>query len=158
MKIEKNKVVLLDFELTDGDGIVLENTDTSGELPYIHGLGNLLPVLEKSLEGKEVGQDIEVTVSKEDGYGEYDEENVFYISKDNFDQFDDIYEGLEFNAQTDDGPLLCTIKSIEDDQVLIDANHPYAGKTLNFKFRVLSIRDATEEELEHGHVHMDIPF
>lgn len=158
MKIEKNKVVLLDFELKDGDGVVLENSETSGELPYIHGMGNLLPILEKSLEGKKIGENIEVTVMPMDGYGEYDDENVFFISKDNFDDFDDIYEGLEFHADTDDGPILCTIKSIEDEQVLIDTNHPYAGKTLNFKFTVLNIRDATEEELEHGHVHMNVPF
>ena len=156
MKIEKNKVVLLDFELRDSDGILLENSETDGNLPYIHGIGNFLPVLEDALEGKKIGDELEINVSPENGYGEYDQEHVFYISKDNFDDFDTVSVGMEFHLETDDGPLLCTVKEIEDNKVLIDANHPYAGKKLKFKLKILNIRDATKEELEHGHVHMDV--
>ncbi len=153
MKIEESKVVLLDFILTDEDGNVLEDTKEVGPFAYIQGYGDFIPKIEEILEGKSEGFEAKIEVSPEEGYGEYDEELISEMTREDFAEFEDIYEGLDFQAETDEGMMEFVIKSIEDDVVLVDGNHPFAGKNLTFNLKVTDIRDASEEELEHGHVH-----
>ncbi|WP_319371866.1 peptidylprolyl isomerase [uncultured Ilyobacter sp.] len=153
MKIEESKVVVLDFILTDEDGNILEDTKEVGPFAYIQGFGDFIPKIEEILEGKTEGFQSKIIVSPEEGYGEYDEELISEMSKEDFSEFDDIYEGLDFQAETDEGLMEFVIKSIEDDVVLVDGNHPFAGKNLTFDLKVTEVRDASEEELEHGHVH-----
>ncbi|WP_320047515.1 peptidylprolyl isomerase [uncultured Ilyobacter sp.] len=153
MKIEESKVVVLDFILTDEDENILEDTKEVGPFAYIQGIGDFIPKIEEILEGKTEGFQSKIIVSPEEGYGEYDEELISEMSKEDFSEFEDIYEGLDFQAETDEGLMEFVIKSIEDDVVLVDGNHPFAGKNLTFDLKVTEVRDASEEELEHGHVH-----
>lgn len=153
MKIEESKVVVLDFILSDEDGNILEDTKEVGPFAYIQGIGDFIPKIEEILEGKTEGFQSKIIVSPEEGYGQYDEELISEMLKDDFSEFDDIYEGLDFQAETDEGLMEFVIKSIEDDVVLVDGNHPFAGKNLTFDLKVTEVRDASEEELEHGHVH-----
>lgn len=155
MRIGKEKVVRLDYIVYDADTEeVLENTDELGPFFYIHGLGQFVPAVEEALDGREKGFHTSVFLSIEDGYGEYDKDNIIEFSRDEFNEFDDIYEGMDFVADMDDGTeQLFVITEINDDKVIADGNHPFAGKNLKFDVTVAEVREATAEELEHGHVH-----
>lgn len=155
MKISKDKVVTLEFKVYDNaNNELLEDTNDVGPFFYIHGEGQFVPKVEEILEGKEKGFSTTIMISPEEGYGEYDEELIEEMSKEDFVEFDDIYEGMEFIADMDDGTeQQYVITSIEDDVVVADGNHPFAGKDLRFEVQVADVREATTEELEHGHVH-----
>ncbi len=155
MKISKDKVVTLEFKVYDNaNNELLENTNDVGPFFYIHGEGQFVPKVEEILEGKEKGFSTTVMISPEEGYGEYDEELIEEMSKEDFVEFDDVYEGMEFIADMDDGTeQQYVITSIEDDVIVADGNHPFAGKDLRFEVQVADVREATAEELEHGHVH-----
>ena len=155
MKIEEGKVIFLNFVLTDQDGEVIEDTKEVGDFAYIHGMGDFIPKVEELLEGKTKGYETKFTLSPEEGYGEYSEELLYEMPKSNFEGFEDIYEGLDFQAETDEGVIPLTIIEINDDVIIADGNHPFAGKTITFDLKVADVREATEEELEHGHVHID---
>ncbi len=151
-KVEKNKVVKIKYELYDTQtGEKLEES----EYAYIHGTGAMLPGLEKALEGLKVGDEKEVELEAKEAYGEYKEELVDRVPLEAFGgqtpQKDTVYY-----AQTPEGEVLpFTVKDIQGNEVVIDFNHPLAGKNLKFKVKVVEVRDATPEELEHGHVHED---
>ncbi len=155
MKVFKDKVVTLEFKVYDNDdNELLEDTEEVGPLMYIQGNGQFVPVVEEALEGKEKGFETTIIITPENGYGEYDADLVEEMSRKAFDEFEDIYEGMEFMADLEDGseaPYVIT--SIEDDVVIADGNHPFAGKNLRFEVKVADVRDASAEELEHGHVH-----
>jgi FKBP-type peptidyl-prolyl cis-trans isomerase SlyD len=153
MVIEKNKVVIIDYKLTDSVGEVIDSSEDSEPLAYLHGNGNLIPGLEKELEGRKVGDKITCTVPPADAYGEYDDSLVFTIKKTNFAEPEKIEEGMQFEAQGEEGERVVTVVAIKDDDVTVDANHPLAGEDLHFDVSVVEVRDATEEELQHGHVH-----
>lgn len=155
MKILKDKVVTLEFKVYDNaNNELLEDTNDVGPFFYIHGEGQFVPKVEEILEGKEKGFSTTIMISPEEGYGEYDEDLIEEMSKEDFVEFDDIYEGMEFIADMDDGTeQQYVITSIEDDVVVADGNHPFAGKDLRFEVQVADVREATAEELEHGHVH-----
>lgn len=156
MRVEENKVVTLEFTVYDNDtNEVLESTSDLGPFFYIHGIGAFIPKIEESLEGKDKGYSTTLTLSPEEGYGDYDADLVDEMDKADFEEeFDDIYEGMEFIADMDDGSELnYVVKEIEDDKVIVDGNHPFAGKNLRFEVTVADVREASEEELEHGHVH-----
>lgn len=155
MKISENKVVTLEFKVYDKEtNELLEDTQEVGPFCYIHGNGQFVPKIEETLEGKEKGFSTTIFLSTEEGYGEYDEDLVEEMDKKEFVEFDDIYEGMEFEAELEDGSeVLFVITSIEDDKVIADGNHPFAGKNLKFDVEVTGVREATEKELEHGHVH-----
>ena len=143
MTVNKDKVITIDYELKSADGEILDSSDENGALSYIHGAGYLVPGIERALD----------VVSPVDGYGEYDENLVFEVTKDDFEKGVEIYEGLEFQAEIGEEVRLCTVVAIENDAITIDANHPLSGEELHVRAKVLEIRDATPEELEHGHVH-----
>ncbi|MBC2856714.1 MAG: peptidylprolyl isomerase [Cetobacterium sp.] len=155
MKIEEGKVVTLEFKVYDAKtNELLEDTTEVGPFFYIQGFGNFVPKVEEALEGKEKGFHTTLDLSVEEGYGEYDEDLIVEMDRSEFTEFDDIYEGLDFIADMDDDTEQSfVITKIEDDVITADGNHPFAGKDLRFEVTVSDVRDASEEELEHGHAH-----
>jgi FKBP-type peptidyl-prolyl cis-trans isomerase SlyD len=151
MKISQDKVVSIDYILKV-EGQIEDRSEPGDPLMYLHGRDNIISGLEKALEGHEVGDLINVTVTPEDGYGERDDENVQVLPRADFD--DDIEVGASYFAQSDDGSVNpFTVVSVSGDDVTVDFNPPLAGKILNFEATVLEVRDATAEELDHGHPH-----
>ena len=153
MKIESNKVVTLHYTLKNNEGTVIDQSE-DGSFLYLHGAMNIIPGLENALAGKEAGDEISVKVSPEEGYGEKDEARVQEVPKDMFDGADNIEVGVQFHAQGPDGAaIVVTVVEVKDDAVVVDGNHALAGMELNFEVKIVDVRDATEEEIEHGHVH-----
>ena len=153
MHIKKNTVVAIDYTLTDKNGEIMDSSKGGEPLSYIHGNGNLIPGLEKELEGKEPGDSFKVSISPEEGYGVRDEKHVQVLSRDAFKEVESLEVGMQFQVRHEEGNQIITIIDIDGDKVTIDGNHPLAGETLNFDITVVSTRKATKEELEHGHVH-----
>jgi len=153
MQVEKNKVVEIDYTLKDDSGQVLDSSQGREPLSYIQGVGNLIPGVESALEGKGSGERVEITVPPETGYGVRDDSLVLSIEREKFAEVDDLKEGLRFRMDTPDGPMIFTVMKVDESEVLVDGNHPLAGMTLNFDITIQSVREATTEELEHGHVH-----
>lgn len=152
MEITKDKVVSIDYVLTSDSGEVLDRSD--GEpLEYLHGNENIIPGLERQLEGKKEGDVLKCVVEAADAYGLKDEELVFNVSKNDFADPASIAPGMQFQMQDHDGIRVVTVVGLEGDEVKIDANHPLAGQRLTFDINVRGIREASEEELKHGHVH-----
>lgn len=143
----------MDYTLTDAEGTVIDSSEGRDPLQYLHGAGNIIPGLENALEGKPTGEKVNAVIPPEEGYGEWDENKVFELAKDQFSGVDEIEPGMQFQAQIQDSPTILTVRSIEGDQVTVDANHPLAGATLHFDVEVKDVREASEEEISHGHVH-----
>jgi len=155
MQISKHKVVTLDYTLTNDGGEVLDTSKGQEPLAYIHGTGFMIPGLENALDGKAAGNSFSVTVEPKDGYGERDDELVKVVEQAMFGGVDQLEVGMEFQAETDDGIEMVTVTAMEGDKVTVDGNHPLADVTLNFEVQVVGVREASEEELDHGHVHGD---
>ncbi|MCF7968223.1 MAG: peptidylprolyl isomerase [Methylococcaceae bacterium] len=153
MQIANNKVVSIHYKLTNDDGDILDSSEGQEPLAYLHGLGNIIPGLENALSGRALGDKFSVTVAPADGYGERDNEMVQSVPKSAFQGVDQILPGMQFQAQSPEGMQLVTVIDVDGDEVILDGNHPMAGITLTFDVEVTEIRDATAEELEHGHVH-----
>ena len=153
MAIEKDKVVSIDYTLTGDNGQVLDSSNGREPLAYLHGAGNIIPGLESALEGKDEGDELNVQIPPDQAYGHRDERMVQPVPRTAFQGVADIQPGMQFQAQTNAGPRLITVVGVEGDQVTIDANHPLAGATLKFDVKVVNVRDATSEEMSHGHVH-----
>lgn len=154
MPIEANKVVTMNFTLTDENGNVLDSTDTGGPFSYISGTGMVLPKLEEAVSGMIIGTKKQLKLQAKDGYGEYNDDAVQAVGKENFPQDFILEAGMEYMASNPDGvqmPFIIT--NVEDQTVTIDFNHPLAGKNLHFDLELLDVRNATPEELNHGHVH-----
>jgi FKBP-type peptidyl-prolyl cis-trans isomerase SlyD len=153
MVIEKDRVVTIDYKLRDSTGEIIDESDASNPLIYLHGNENLITGLEKHLLGKKAGDELSCVVPAAEGYGERDEALVFKVSKSEFGDASSLELGMQFEAQGEDGAQIVTVKAIEGDEVTIDANHPLAGEELHFAVKVVDIREATAEELEHRHIH-----
>ncbi len=154
MQVSKNKVVSIGFKLTDADGTLIDESSTEEPLMFIQGIGSFIPAVESALEGKESGAELKVTVTPEEGFGHRDEELVHSVPKDRFQSGGDLEVGMQVQGQDDQGtPAIFTVVKVEESSVTLDGNHPLAGMTLNFDVKVGEIRDATAEELDHGHVH-----
>ena len=153
MSVAVNKVVTIHYTLTNDEGKVLDSSEGHEPLAYIHGGGNIIPGLEKALTGRAVGDQFNVSIPPEEGYGKRDEELVQTVPKNAFQGVDEILPGMQFQAQTPEGIQLVTVIKVEGDEVTLDGNHPMADLTLNFSVEITSIRDASQEELDHGHVH-----
>jgi FKBP-type peptidyl-prolyl cis-trans isomerase SlyD len=153
-KIKGDQVVSIHYTLKDEDGAVLESSTGQDPLVYLHGHGNIIPGLENALEGQEVGYKGSVDVEPEDGYGEYDESLVFEVERALFKGSKDLKAGAVFQLQAEEGDtVIARVVKIGKTSVQVDGNHPMAGLKLHFDFEVMSVREATKEELEHGHVH-----
>lgn len=153
MQISKHKVVAIDYTLTGPDGAVLDSSEGREPLAYLHGAGNIIAGLEAELEGKTRGDKLDVTVAPAEGYGERNEALIQQVPRSMFEGVDKIEPGMRFNAMSDAGPRVVVVTAVDDDGITIDGNHPLAGMELHFAVTVMDVRDATEEELEHGHVH-----
>ena len=156
MKIEKNSVVSLRYELinAEGNGEILEKVEDP--ISYLHGgYDGIFPLVEGALHGKRVGDNISVTLQPDDAFGEYEHELVEVEARSAFPE--DTAVGMQFEGapeeSDDEDFILYTVVEVGDDEVTVDGNHPLAGKTVTFNCTVTSVRPATEEELEHGHVH-----
>ena len=153
LMIGKNAVVSIHYTLKNDDGQVMDSSEGRDPLSYLHGANNLIPGLEKELEGKSAGQNFTASIDPAEAYGETNPELVQKISKEMFQGVEQIEPGMAFTAQGPQGQQQVVVTAVEGDEVTVDANHPMAGKTLHFDVEVVDVRDATDEELEHGHVH-----
>jgi FKBP-type peptidyl-prolyl cis-trans isomerase SlyD len=154
LKIDNNSVVSIHYTLTDNEGNVIDSSIGKEPLNYLHGAGNIIPGLESELLGCEVGTKKTVTVAPEDGYGEIEPSLIQTLPQEAFSGVDAIEVGMEFHAQGPGGQVqVVVVTAVGDEGVTIDANHALAGKVLNFDVSVESVREATESEIEHGHVH-----
>lgn len=153
MQIQKNKVVAIDYKLTDGAGKMIDSSASHGPLYYIQGIGNLIPGLERELEGKKTGDNLKVKIEAKDAYGERNESLCQQVPRAQFESAEGLEVGMQFEVDTDQGELVVSVTKIEGDLVTVDGNHPLAGMELHFDVTVKEIREASAEELAHGHVH-----
>ena len=153
MKVAKDLVVSLAYQVRTEDGVLVDESPASAPLDYLHGRGALISGLESALDGRVAGDVFDVDVGANDAYGQYDENLVQRVPKDVFVGVDELEVGMRFLADTDMGPVPVEITGIEGDEVIVDGNHMLAGQNLKFHVEVIGVREATAEELEHGHVH-----
>ncbi len=149
----QNSVVLMDYTVKDDEGNLIDTSAGQDPLAFIVGMGNIIPGLERAFIGKKKGDSFQVRVKPEEGYGERDEALVEVVPRTQFSGIKDLRPGMQLQAQTDDEVMVVTVVKLTDKEVTVDANHPLAGKTLNFDVAVVDVRTATQEELAHGHVH-----
>lgn len=148
MKIEKDKMVQIHYTLKDDDGNQLDTSVGNEPLEYLHGNGNLIPGLEIQLEGKEPGQKFTAVIEPKDAYGEYDEKMIVEVPRNQFDSELPIQEGMAFQADTPEGPMIVRVIKVTEETVTVDGNHELAGKTLHFDVEVVNVREATEDDLK----------
>jgi FKBP-type peptidyl-prolyl cis-trans isomerase SlyD len=153
MKAANGRVVSLHYVLTDDHGLLLNSSREREPFAYLHGYGNIIRGLETALEGSEAGFSSAIRVPPADGYGDYNPEAVFEVPRGRFPPEEDIQVGMQVQGEGAHGILNFTVVEVNDRGVVLDANHPMAGKNLNFQVEVLEVRAATEQELSHGHVH-----
>jgi len=152
MIVAANKVVKMHYSVLDNNKNTIDNSFDGEPLVFIVGTGFLIPGLENALLGKEAGDTFSVTVEPEQGYGERHDDLMQAVPKSMFEGME-IEVGMQFRATTDAGDQSVMIIEIQDEDVIVDGNHPLSGITLHSDVEVLEVRDATEEELAHGHVH-----
>jgi len=154
MTIKENSAVSFHYLLTDDAGQEIDSSAGKDPLAYLHGAGNIIPGLENALEGKSAGDQLNVAVTAEEGYGPVQEELIQDVPRTAFQGVESIEIGMQFEAQTGQGGAVpVTVTAVTDETVTVDGNHLLAGKALNFDVTIADVREATAEELEHGHVH-----
>ena len=152
--VGNNTVVSVNYTLTNDAGEVLDRSEDSKPMSYLHGAGNIIPGLEKAMVGKSPGDTFQVRVEPAEAYGDVNPEGIKIIEKKAFQGVDTIEPGMTFEAQAPDGKSQrIVVKKVEGDNVTIDVNHPLAGVPLNFDIEVVGVREPTEEERTHGHAH-----
>jgi FKBP-type peptidyl-prolyl cis-trans isomerase SlyD len=152
MQVAAQHVISIDYTLTDDQGRTLDTSQGREPLAYLHGAGNIVPGLEKALEGQEAGATLEVSVAPEEGYGHHEAGLVRNIPVRKLPE-GRAQAGQRLKLDTSAGPRVFTVKSVKGDYAQLDGNHPLAGQTLHFKVTIVSVREPTAEELSHGHVH-----
>ena len=153
MQIADKMVVTIDYTLKDDNGNILDSSN-DGNFAYLHGSNNIIPGLENALTGKSAGDEVDVTVSPAEGYGERNDSMVQAVPRDMFDSEQEIEVGMQFHAQSPEGDMVVvTVTDVDKDDITVDGNHPLAGMNLNFGVKVVDVREATAEEMDHGHVH-----
>lgn len=153
MIISENAVVLFHYTLTDENGVQLDSSTDTKPLAYVHGHKNIIPGLEKAMEGKTTGDTMKVTVPAAEAYGEYQDHLVQEVPRKAFQGVENMQTGMRFEAKTPSGPVSVVVRDFSEETVTVDGNHPLAGKDLTFDVNIQTVREATEEELAHGHVH-----
>lgn len=153
MQIQENTVVGMHYTLRNDAGDVIDTSQGREPLTYLQGGGNIITGLETALTGKQEGDQLEVTVEPEDGYGVRHDELIQEVPRSAFEGVSELEVGMRFQAQTDRGPVPIRIASINGDTVTIDGNHELAGERLHFSVSIESVREATAEEIAHGHAH-----
>jgi FKBP-type peptidyl-prolyl cis-trans isomerase SlyD len=154
MTVTKGKVVEMHYTLKNDSGNVIDSSKEKEPMPFIQGFGNIIPGLESALEGMKTGDSCEVSVKPEDAYGVYHPEAIQDIPMKDLQGIDSLMVGMELQSQDEQGnPFIVCVKTINKETVTVDANHPLAGETLHFSVSIESIREASKDELAHGHVH-----
>lgn len=153
MQVSAQKVVSIHYTLTNDGGEVVDSSQGHEPLAYIHGEGNIIPGLEKALSGMSAGDTVKVSIPPEEGYGLRDEGLIHAVPRQAFHGVDEILPGMQFHTDSRDGGQLVTVVEVQGDTVILDGNHPMSGQTLHFDVEVTDVREATAEELAHGHVH-----
>ncbi len=153
MSIKQDSVVSIHYTLKDDAGEVIDSSAGGDPLSYLHGRGNLIAGLERELQGKGPGDKLSVTIAPADGYGDYDKALVQHVPRRSLKGIADVRPGMQLRTQTVHGPRTVTVTRVAGDMVTVDGNHPLAGKNLKFDVEITAVREATAEELEHGHVH-----
>ena len=152
--IKKNSVVSMIYCLKNTNGEELDRADKGQPFAYLHGVGQMIPGLEKELEGLNIGDKRDVTVPPNEGYGELNPQLKMQVDRANFPKDADIKPGMQFEGQGDGGTrTVFTVKAVVGDKIDVDGNHPLAGATLHFSVEITEVRAATQEELSHGHAH-----
>ncbi len=153
MIISDQKVVLFEFTLKTGDGEQIDSSSGDEPVAYLHGSGAIVPGLEAAFEGKSDGDRFQVTVQPADGFGERDEALREVVPREEFEDSAELEVGMQFRVPSDDGESIVTVMEVGDDTVSLDGNHELAGMVLDFDVTVREVRDATPDEIAHGHVH-----
>lgn len=154
MQIGAKKAVSIDYTLKNDEGEVLDSSEGQSPLVYLHGAGNLIVGLEKALEGKQAGDHVVVSIEPEEAYGEFNPELVATLKRAMFEGVDTLEVGMQFHASAPDGGMqVVTVRDVDGDDVVVDGNHPLAGQRLNFDVKVVEVREASADELAHGHIH-----
>ncbi|HSQ40895.1 MAG TPA: peptidylprolyl isomerase [Fibrobacteraceae bacterium] len=153
MLVCNNAVVNIHYTLTNLQGSVVDSSSGQEPLAYIQGLGQIVPGLEKAMDGRKAGDHFQISLNPEEGYGLRDEAMLDEVPREAFGEGTSLEPGMEFYADGPHGPVVVIVKEIRDDKVLVDGNHPLAGEVLNFDIEVVDVREATQEEMSHGHVH-----
>ena len=155
MQATDNAVVLIHYTLTSDAGETLDSSAGREPLAYLQGFGNIIPGLEQALLGKKAGDKLKVSIPPAEAYGVRNDELVEVVPRSAFGGAPDLEVGMQFQARTPEGMKVVTIVDVSGDEITLDGNHPLAGETLHFDVEVVTVRAATAEELEHGHVHGD---
>lgn len=154
MTIAQHKVVTIHYKVSDLENDEVIDSSENGEpMTYLHGARNIIPGLEQALEGKTEGDELEVTIPPAEAYGERTDDRVQQVPMEAFQGMEKVEPGMAVTAQTEQGQINLVVAAVEGDMVTVDANHPLAGKSLKFNVTIAEVRDASEEELAHGHVH-----
>lgn len=153
MQVAKDRVVRFHYTLSDADGQRMESSVGGEPLAMLWGHGGLIPGVEQALDGRQAGDTFEITVPPEEGYGHRREDLVQRLPKKYFKQPEKLRPGVVTQVQTAQGPRAVTVRKVGMSVIDVDGNHPLAGQTLNFAIEVVDVREATPEEIDHGHVH-----
>jgi FKBP-type peptidyl-prolyl cis-trans isomerase SlyD len=151
MQVTQGSVVSFNYKLTDDEGNVLDSNEACDPLTYLHGYDNIIPGLERALDGVDTGYKSEVVVEPADAYGEVSEEAIFEVGKDQFPEGVPVEPGMQFVGETESGDAYFVVTEVNESGAVVDANHPLAGKTLHFDVEIVDVRPASAEELELGH-------
>ena len=153
MQITTGKVVSIDYTLTDDKKQTLDTSEGGDPLTYLHGVGQLIRGLEKELEGRSSGDSLKVEIAPADGYGDRDDSKITIVPRKSIQGVGELKVGMQLHASGGHEHRVVTITKIDGDEITLDSNHPLAGATLHFDVTVRDVRDATPEEVAHGHVH-----
>jgi FKBP-type peptidyl-prolyl cis-trans isomerase SlyD len=154
VNISEKCVVTFHYTLTNSDGEEMDSSAGRDPMKYLHGASNIVPGLEKELEGKSAGDTLKVEVQPEEGYGQVNPQMIQTVPRSAFEGVEDIKPGMQFQAQGPGGESQhITVKDVSDDGITVDGNHPLAGQVLHFDVTIKDVREASEEELSHDHAH-----
>lgn len=153
MQIAERCVAAFHYTLTNEQGEIIDSSAGREPLAYLHGAGNIVQGLEREMAGKSAGDTFNVVVAPEDGYGLHHEGLIQRVPREAFQGVDVIEPGMQFHANGPNGPMTVTVAAVDDETVSVDGNHPLAGQTLHFAIEVIEVREASAEEVMHGHVH-----
>lgn len=154
MEVAPNTVVSVHYKVRNETGQELESSEDGQPLVYLHGQSNIIPGVEKALEGKGPGDEVQVTVPPEEGYGARRSDLIQTVPHEAFQEIENLQPGMQLQAQNQQGQVqTITVQSVGQEGVTVDANHPLAGQTLHFDLTVDAVREATDEEIKHGHAH-----
>ena len=153
MQIADGKVAFFHYTLTNDQGDVLDTSSGKDPLGYVHGTGTIIPGLEEAMTGKSAGDSFKVSIEPKDAYGVHDQTLMQRVPRQMFPPNEELKQGMQFQADTENGQHVVTIIEVGESEVTVDGNHPLAGVRLNFAIDIQNVRDATEEETSHGHAH-----